>query len=198
MDCLTVADHSNGVIHVIHALYASVEKLVTLCLDPLWWGTETPVPSLYSVVILLSDGCLSPRTAVTLAPPLLCRRSRLGPHVSRAMLVTDEEEALDLSEPPLPEDRLRYCARVMYDGSGFRGWQDQSDRTRSVQQTLGHRFSKRFGFAVKVTGASRTDHVPLGHRAPPRADFRRGYTRGARPSTWTCRRWRTSAAWSSL
>ena len=40
-----------------------------------------------------------------------------------------------------------------------RGWQDQNGRTRSVQQTLGHRFSKRFGFPVKVTGASRTDHV---------------------------------------
>ena len=37
-----------------------------------------------------------------------------------ASSLSEEEEPLDLIEPPLPEDRLRYCARVMYDGSGFR------------------------------------------------------------------------------
>jgi len=50
----------------------------------------------------------------------------------------------------------RYCARVMYDGSGFRGWQEQSD-VRTVQGTISKRLSQRFDRSMRVTGASRTD-----------------------------------------
>jgi tRNA U38,U39,U40 pseudouridine synthase TruA len=51
--------------------------------------------------------------------------------------------------------RIRYVSRVMYDGSSFRGWQDQDKKFRTVQGTLRLRFSERFGCEVRVTGASR-------------------------------------------
>ena len=61
------------------------------------------------------------RWVSSLRPPPLPsaahRRSLPLPTSSGSM---EEEESLELVEPPLPEDRLRYCARVMYDGAGFR------------------------------------------------------------------------------
>jgi tRNA U38,U39,U40 pseudouridine synthase TruA len=51
--------------------------------------------------------------------------------------------------------KLRYVSRVMYDGSSFRGWQDQDKKFRTVQGTLHLRFSERFGYEMRVTGASR-------------------------------------------
>lgn len=68
------------------------------------------------------------------------------------------DEALDEeAELVLAPDRLRYCSRVMYDGSGFRGWQDQKGSSRTVQETLRHRLGQRFDMSVRVVGASRTD-----------------------------------------
>jgi tRNA pseudouridine38-40 synthase len=54
--------------------------------------------------------------------------------------------------------RIRYVARVSYDGSGFKGWQEQESGTRTVQGTLSRTFQKRFGMPIRCTGASRTDH----------------------------------------
>jgi tRNA U38,U39,U40 pseudouridine synthase TruA len=54
--------------------------------------------------------------------------------------------------------RIRYVARVSYDGSGFKGWQEQESGTRTVQGTLSRTLQKRFGMPIRCTGASRTDH----------------------------------------
>lgn len=58
----------------------------------------------------------------------------------------------------------RYAARVLYDGTAFRGWQDQAidrsregTRIRTVQGILTKQFSSRFNSKVTCTGASRTD-----------------------------------------
>jgi tRNA pseudouridine38-40 synthase len=63
--------------------------------------------------------------------------------------------------------RLRFAARVTYDGSSYSGWQAQQQqslqlqakppRIHTVQGTLNKCLSQRFSRAVKVTGASRTD-----------------------------------------
>jgi tRNA pseudouridine38-40 synthase len=54
--------------------------------------------------------------------------------------------------------RYRHAARVMYDGSSFRGWQDQDDaKMRTVQGALSHCLSKRFDMQIRATGSSRTD-----------------------------------------
>lgn len=54
--------------------------------------------------------------------------------------------------------RYRHVARVMYDGSSFRGWQDQSDSNiRTVQGALSQCLSKRFDMQIRATGSSRTD-----------------------------------------
>eukprot|EP01038_Epipyxis_sp_PR26KG_P006491 gene6491-8925_t len=53
--------------------------------------------------------------------------------------------------------RVRYVARVMYDGTSFHGWQDQLKKKRTVQGVLNNNFSKRLNCVTKVTGASRTD-----------------------------------------
>lgn len=46
----------------------------------------------------------------------------------------------------------------MYDGTRFKGWQDQDDpKQRTIQGTIGNEFAKRFGISMRVTGASRTD-----------------------------------------
>lgn len=59
----------------------------------------------------------------------------------------------------------RYAARVMYDGTSFRGWQDQAversregTRIRTVQGVLCKQLSSRFNAKTTCTGASRTDH----------------------------------------
>lgn len=70
----------------------------------------------------------------------------------------DEGDSFDSSDIVPREDRLRYCARVMYDGYSFRGWQEQPESTaRTVQGVLNHRLSKRFGQKIKAVGAGRTD-----------------------------------------
>jgi tRNA pseudouridine38-40 synthase len=55
--------------------------------------------------------------------------------------------------------RIRYASRVMYDGTAFRGWQEQepSLKIRTVQAMVGKQLSARFNTPIRVTGASRTD-----------------------------------------
>lgn len=54
--------------------------------------------------------------------------------------------------------RYRYVSRVLYDGTTFKGWQDQDDKSvRTVQSILSWKISKRLNCNLKVTGASRTD-----------------------------------------
>ena len=60
------------------------------------------------------------------------------------------------------QDKVRYCARLTYDGTGFKGWQDQaasgtSSRVRTVQGVVSDKVSLRFNSKIRVTGASRTD-----------------------------------------
>ena len=66
--------------------------------------------------------------------------------------------------PGEPQQYTRYVARVMYDGTSFRGWQDQAveksregTRIRTVQGVLTKQLSSRFNKKVTCTGASRTD-----------------------------------------
>ena len=55
--------------------------------------------------------------------------------------------------------RIRYVARVMYDGTAFRGWQDQAgSNLRTVQGLVTATLTKRFNTKVPVTGAGRTDY----------------------------------------
>lgn len=54
----------------------------------------------------------------------------------------------------------RLISRVKYDGSMFKGWQEQERSVRTVQGTLSYVLSKRFNVdnRIIVIGASRTDH----------------------------------------
>lgn len=51
----------------------------------------------------------------------------------------------------------RHVARVAYDGSNFKGFQEQERSLRTVQQTLREVFSTRCNKPVTIIGASRTD-----------------------------------------
>lgn len=54
--------------------------------------------------------------------------------------------------------RHRYVARVSYDGTAYRGWQQQSQpRTKTIQGTINQNLSKRLSREVRITGAGRTD-----------------------------------------
>jgi tRNA pseudouridine38-40 synthase len=55
-----------------------------------------------------------------------------------------------------PLKLCRYRARLMYDGTGYFGFQEQQ-RARSVQGCLNEVLSKKFNMPVRTTGASRTD-----------------------------------------
>ena len=57
------------------------------------------------------------------------------------------------------ENRFRYVSRVMYDGTGFKGWQTQDDnrRIRTVQEMIGRQLTTRFNTDISCVGASRTD-----------------------------------------
>ena len=59
----------------------------------------------------------------------------------------------------LRQERFRYVARAMYDGTGFKGWQNQDDerKQRTVQEMINRKLTTRFKTKVTVTGASRTD-----------------------------------------
>lgn len=52
---------------------------------------------------------------------------------------------------------MRYRAVVAYDGTDFLGWQSQSGRGRTVQETLSVAFSTVTRESVAVVGAGRTD-----------------------------------------
>lgn len=53
-------------------------------------------------------------------------------------------------------NRIRYRARVAYDGSCFQGWQYQPN-TRTIQGALESTLSQRFNRTVRIVGAGRTD-----------------------------------------
>ena len=81
----------------------------------------------------------------------------LVPSTITSFLCNTNAETLE-SEYPRPFKGLRYAARVMYDGTRFRGWQDVADpRIRTIQNTISKAISKRFDTKITVTGASRTD-----------------------------------------
>jgi tRNA pseudouridine38-40 synthase len=56
-------------------------------------------------------------------------------------------------------NRFRYRARVMYDGTDFKGWQGQGKKedVRTVQQTINNVLTTRFGYPVSAVGGGRTD-----------------------------------------
>lgn len=75
-----------------------------------------------------------------------------------AFLIVDATGSAKWTLPEGWKLRHRYVARVMYDGTGFRGWQEQlGANMRTVQGVVSHRLSKRFNTVVRATGASRTD-----------------------------------------
>lgn len=51
----------------------------------------------------------------------------------------------------------RFVSRVAYDGTRFRGFQEQSEQYRTVQGTINRQLSELFNARIKVVGASRTD-----------------------------------------
>lgn len=51
----------------------------------------------------------------------------------------------------------RFVARVAYDGTRFRGFQEQSEEYRTVQGSINSKLSELFNSRVKTVGASRTD-----------------------------------------
>jgi tRNA pseudouridine38-40 synthase len=51
----------------------------------------------------------------------------------------------------------RYNARVMYDGTNYRGWQDVGNKVNSIQKTISDHLSTRLVLPVQAVGASRTD-----------------------------------------
>ena len=58
-----------------------------------------------------------------------------------------------------PQGWQRYVARVMYDGTDFKGWQAQgSNRIRTVQGVIANKLRIKYSEPISVTGASRTDH----------------------------------------
>jgi tRNA pseudouridine38-40 synthase len=72
----------------------------------------------------------------------------------------DENKVLngnDDSESSSPWNRQRFACRIMYDGTAFRGWQQQGENVRTVQAVISRRLSKRFDTDMKITAASRTD-----------------------------------------
>ena len=55
---------------------------------------------------------------------------------------------------------IRIASRVQYDGTDFKGWQEQDKSVRTIQGVLSNALTKRFniGSRIVVIGASRTDH----------------------------------------
>jgi tRNA pseudouridine38-40 synthase len=74
------------------------------------------------------------------------------------MACSDEDDVGDASAYCIRPGSTRFVGRVQYDGAGFRGWQDQDPRLRTVQGTMNRLFRQRFAREnVHVTGSSRTD-----------------------------------------
>lgn len=88
-----------------------------------------------------------------LAILLLCAAIILSLDINPAVAMTVGEKVF------FRQDRFRYVARAMYDGTGFKGWQTQDDgrKVRTVQEMIGRQLSTRFNTKISVTGASRTD-----------------------------------------
>ena len=59
----------------------------------------------------------------------------------------------------LAVEGYRYRARVAYDGTGFSGWQVQSNKSnaRTIQGEIESVLSTRFNRSIKIVGSSRTD-----------------------------------------
>lgn len=95
---------------------------------------------------------------------ILGAESTVGPETE----LDEEEEEEGEGEQEVKEagkgfvlrtDTRRYVGRCAYDGSAFRGWQDQDPRLRTVQGQMNRVFRQRFSLeSVHVTGSSRTDH----------------------------------------
>lgn len=59
-----------------------------------------------------------------------------------------------------PWKKFRYISRVSYDGTRFKGWQDngiEGKNLNTVQAILKLKLSERLGASINVVGASRTD-----------------------------------------
>lgn len=87
---------------------------------------------------------------------LLCIFLLLNQVTQPAMAMEGVEK---LVLPVLRQKRFRYVSRVMYDGTGFKGWQTQDDgrKVRTVQEMIGKSLTTRFNSPISCTGASRTD-----------------------------------------
>jgi tRNA pseudouridine38-40 synthase len=61
--------------------------------------------------------------------------------------------------PAYPEPRIRYIARIAYDGTPFHGFQYQPhhDKSRTIQGRLCLAFEKIYHLSIMPAGASRTD-----------------------------------------
>lgn len=77
--------------------------------------------------------------------------------LSVGILIVSAAQAATTS--PYLNNRIRYVARVLYDGTSFNGWQDQGDLAgrRTVQGTINTKLSRRFDRKITAVGAGRTD-----------------------------------------
>lgn len=85
--------------------------------------------------------------------PALCFLLLLNPASKLVMAMSVGEKVL------FHQKRFRYVSRVMYDGTGFKGWQTQDTdrRIRTVQDMISRQLTTRFNSNISCTGASRTD-----------------------------------------
>ena len=76
-----------------------------------------------------------------------------GDDVESTDTITTNDDDSDRADKSL---RIRYRARVAYDGSSFKGWQVQA-KGRTVQGEIENVLSRRFNRTMKIVGAGRTD-----------------------------------------
>ena len=67
------------------------------------------------------------------------------------------DEGLAYDKNSYKERSTRYVARVSYDGTHFKGFQEQNVKTRTVQGTLSQALIRRYSnkYLLRVTGAFR-------------------------------------------
>jgi hypothetical protein len=102
---------------------------------------------LYLVLCLTGDQVLTTSSRIKNVSKIVAKN-----RLNALRMITGEEHLSN-------SNRIRYVSRVMYDGSSFKGWQEQrsSMTIRTVQAIIGKQLSSRFNTPIRVTGASRTD-----------------------------------------
>lgn len=111
-------------------------------------------------LLFVSSPALPRHIGVKREQPLCRRRPRCcipceqASSVAAAEAATGAEGFNDLALPP---DRVRFRARLSYDGTNYCGWQYQP-REPTVQAAVERQLSRKLnGAVVRVVGASRTD-----------------------------------------